>query len=241
MCLAFSVSPQRLMIISAFNSYVSAQYYYGYQMIFEVAALENQQKYRLLSGGVTPRPIAWISTRSLDKVDNLAPYSFFTVASCNPPVLLYSQVTQRSGIDKDTLQNLIETGECVVNIVNASLMEKMNQTSASLNRDESEFEFAGIESCVSHSVTPRSVKESPIRYECTLRDVLPIGGLTSNDSTNSEQPIGGTVVLLDVKSIYVQDELYEDGSINQLLLDSVGKLGGDFFSFTSKSIDLKRP
>jgi flavin reductase (DIM6/NTAB) family NADH-FMN oxidoreductase RutF len=241
MRLAFSVSPQLSKITSAFNSYVSAQYYYGYHMIFEVSELENQQKYRLLSGGITPRPIAWISTRSHDKVDNLAPYSFFTVASCNPPVLLYSQVAQRSGIDKDTLENLIATGECVVNIVNASLMEKMNQTSASLNRDESEFEFAGIESCASHSVTPRSVKESPIRYECALRDVLPIGGLTSNDSTNSEQPIGGTVVLLDVKSIYVQDKLYEDGSINQALLDSVGKLGGDLFSFTSKNIDLKRP
>jgi flavin reductase (DIM6/NTAB) family NADH-FMN oxidoreductase RutF len=210
-------------------------------MIFEVSELENQQKYRLLSGGVTPRPIAWISTRSRDQVDNLAPYSFFTVASCNPAVLLYTQVTQRSGIDKDTLQNLIDTGECVVNIVNASLMEKMNQTSASLNRDESEFEFASIERCESHSVTPKSVKESPVRYECTLRDVLPIGGVTSNDQTNDEQPIGGTVVLLDVKFIYVHEALYEGDSINQKLLDSVGKLGGDLFSVTSKSIDLKRP
>ena len=95
-------------------------------MIFDVAKLESQEKYRLLNGGITPRPIAWISTRSRDNIDNLAPYSFFTVASCNPPVLLYTQVTQRSGIDKDTLQNLIETGECVVNIVNSALLEKMN-------------------------------------------------------------------------------------------------------------------
>ena len=76
-------------------------------MIFDVSKLEIQEKYRLLNGGITPRPIAWISTCSHDKIDNLAPYSFFTVASCNPPVLLYTQVTQRSGIDKDTLQNLI--------------------------------------------------------------------------------------------------------------------------------------
>jgi flavin reductase (DIM6/NTAB) family NADH-FMN oxidoreductase RutF len=155
-------------------------------------------------------------------------------------VLLYTQVTQQSGIDKDTLQNLIDTGECLVNIVNASLMEKTNQTSASLNRDESEFEFADIERCNSHSVTPKSVKESPVRYESILRDVLPIAGLTRNDSTNSEQPVGGTVVLLDVKSIYVRDKLYKGGRINQGLLDSVGKLGDDLFSFTSKSIDLKR-
>ena len=76
-------------------------------MNFDVSTLENQAKYRLLNGGVTPRPIAWISTRSKNGVDNLAPYSFFTVASCNPPVLLYTQVTQRNGIDKDTLQKLI--------------------------------------------------------------------------------------------------------------------------------------
>jgi flavin reductase (DIM6/NTAB) family NADH-FMN oxidoreductase RutF len=120
-------------------------------------------------------------------------------------------------------------------------MEKMNQTNASLNRDESEFEFASIKRCDSHSVAAKSVKESPVRYECTLREVLPIGGLTFNDLTNSQQPLSGTVVLLDVKSIYVEDKLYEGGSINQARLDSVGKLGEDLFSFTSKIIDLKHP
>jgi flavin reductase (DIM6/NTAB) family NADH-FMN oxidoreductase RutF len=209
---------------------------YGKHMIFDVSELENQQKYRLLNGGITPRPIAWISTRSNDNIDNLAPYSFFTVASCNPPVLLYTQVTQRSGIDKDTLQNLIETGECVVNIVNATLLEKMNQTSASLNIDDSEFDFAGIESCASYKVMPRSVKDSPIRYECTLREVTPIKDVSSSDSL-----VGGTVILLDVQCVYVQDELYENGHINQQLLDTVGKMGGDFFSLTSKNVELKRP
>ena len=72
-------------------------------MIFDVSTLENQTKYRLLSGGVTPRPIAWISTCSTDNIDNLAPYSFFTVASCNPPVLVYTQINQRSGNIKGTL------------------------------------------------------------------------------------------------------------------------------------------
>jgi flavin reductase (DIM6/NTAB) family NADH-FMN oxidoreductase RutF len=126
-------------------------------MIFDVSVLENQEKYRLLNGGVTPRPIAWISTRSPEGIDNLAPYSFFTVASCNPPVLLYTQVTQRSGIEKDTLQNLMATGECVVNIVNSTLLEKMNLTSASLHKDESEFDFANVERCASDQVMPRSV------------------------------------------------------------------------------------
>jgi flavin reductase (DIM6/NTAB) family NADH-FMN oxidoreductase RutF len=200
-------------------------------MIFDVLELEIQEKYRLLNGGVTPRPIAWISSRSSDGIDNLAPYSFFTVASCNPPVLLYTQVTQRSGIDKDTLQNLIDTGECVVNIVSAALLEKMNLTSASIESDKSEFDFADVERCASHQVKPSSVKASPIRYECTLREIIPI----------SELPNGGSVILLDVKCVYVRDDLYINGNINQALVDSVGKMGGDHFSFTSNNLALNRP
>ena len=83
-------------------------------MIFDTASLSPAEAYRLLVGGVTPRPIAWISTRSTDGIDNIAPYSFFNVASCNPPILWYSQVNPQSGQDKDTLRNLIATRECVV-------------------------------------------------------------------------------------------------------------------------------
>lgn len=200
-------------------------------MFFDVSTLRIQENYRLLNGGVTPRPIAWISTCSGDGVDNLAPYSFFSVASCNPPVLLYTQVTQRSGVDKDTLQNLMDTGECVVNIVSANLLNEANMSSASINADESEFDFASVESTASYKVIPLSVKASPVRYECTLRDVISIGDL----------PAGGTVVFLDVQAIYVQDDVYVDGAIDQTLVDSVGKMGGDHFSFTSNNVVLERP
>ena len=200
-------------------------------MFFDVTELANQEKYHLLNGGVTPRPIAWISTRSRNNIDNLAPYSFFTVASCNPPVLLYTQVTQRTGIDKDTLQNLLETGECVVNIANSDLLEKMNLTSASLDRATSEFDFAEVEQCPSQTVIPASVKASPVRYECTIREVISI----------SDLPTGGSVVLLDVQCIYVRDDLYTNHKINQQLIDSVGKMGGDAFSLTSAILEIKRP
>lgn len=200
-------------------------------MYFEVNGLDSQQKYRLLNGGVTPRPIAWISTRSRNNIDNLAPYSFFTVASCNPPVLLYTQVTPRNGVDKDTLQNLIETGECVVNIANADLLDKMNMTSTNLNPNKSEFAFAGVEKCPSQCVLAPSVKASPIRYECSLRQVLPI----------SDLPTGGTIVLLDVRGIYVRDDLYIEDNINQQLVDSVGKMGGNVYSLTRANLELERP
>jgi len=200
-------------------------------MIFDAADTEARKNYQLLNGGVTPRPIAWISTRSRDGVDNLAPYSFFSVASCNPPVLLYTQVTQRSGVDKDTLKNLVDTGECVVNIVSARLLDQANKCSAGIDASESEFDFASVESTASYKVSPRSVKASPVRYECSLKEVISI----------SKLPAGGTVVLLDVKAIYVDDNVYIDNAIDQTLLDSVGKMGGDLYSYTSTQVALERP
>jgi flavin reductase (DIM6/NTAB) family NADH-FMN oxidoreductase RutF len=97
--------------------------------------------------------------------------------------------------------------------------------------DESEFDFAGVEYCASEKVMPRSVKASPVRYECTLREVIPI----------SDLPTGGTVILLDVKCIYVRDDLYSNENINQELVDSVGKMGGDVFSLSAKNVVLNRP
>ncbi|MFA0698489.1 flavin reductase family protein, partial [Vibrio sp. 10N.222.49.C9] len=105
---------------------------------------------------------------------------------------------------------------CVVNIVGSSLLEKMNSTSATLDADVSEFDHADIEHTASTTVSPLSVKDSPIRYECRLREIISL----------SDLPAGGTIVLLDVKSVYVRDDLYVDGVINQKLVDTVGKMGG---------------
>ncbi|MCH7335504.1 flavin reductase family protein [Acinetobacter sp. NIPH 2699] len=200
-------------------------------MIFEIAKLETNEIYRLLNGGITPRPIAWISTLSADGVANLAPYSFFNVASCNPPILWYSQVNPRNGKDKDTLRNLIDTNECVVHIVNSQLLEKMNLSCAALPSEQSEFDFAEIESCPSHQVQPLSVKDALIRYECQLREVIQLSSL----------PSGGTVALLDVKSIYVDDRLWDGVMIDQQQSDSVGRMGGDFYSLTTDLHQLARP
>ena len=200
-------------------------------MIFETSNLDANEIYRLLVGGITPRPIAWISTLSVDGVANIAPYSFFNVASCNPPILWYSQVNPKHGQDKDTLRNLIETKQCAVHIVNSQLLEKMNLSCALLAAEQSEFEFAQIESESSHIVAALAVKHAPIRYECHLREVIQLSSL----------PSGGTVVLLDVKSIYVDDHLWDGQMIDQQRLDSVGKMGGDFYSLSTDLHKLSRP
>ncbi|ENX17239.1 hypothetical protein F895_01181 [Acinetobacter sp. CIP 64.2] len=200
-------------------------------MIFETADLEPNEIYRLLVGGITPRPIAWISTLSVDGVANIAPYSFFNVASCNPPILWYSQVNPRNGQDKDTIRNLIATKECVVHIAHTDLLEKMNLSCALLPPGQSEFDFAEIASEPSHAVAALAVKHAPVRYECQLREVIQLSTL----------PLGGTVALLDVKSIYVDDRLWNGQMIDQQQLQSVGKMGGDFYSLTTDLRKLSRP
>ena len=201
-------------------------------MFFETTAITALENYRLLVCGINPRPIAWISTQSASGVDNLAPYSFFNVVSCNPPVLMVSHLQPQSGQDKDTLTNLLETRECVVNVVNRALAERMNQTCASLPPEQSEFEFAQVNSCASAQVKPLSVADAPVRYECRLREVSRLSSL----------PMGGTMILLDVLSIYVADELLLDGGmIKQPLLDTVGKMGGDWYSNTRELFEMKRP
>jgi len=193
--------------------------------------LSTSDIYKLLVGGITPRPIAWISTRSDQGIDNIAPYSFFSVASVNPPILSYTQVNPQTDSDKDTLTNLLETKECVVHIVNSETMHKMNLSCAGLPPEQSEFAFADIASEPSQLVTPLSVSDAPVRYECRLREVIRLG----------DQAGAGSLVLLDVVSVFVADHLYQDGKIDQQALDSVGKMGGDFYSFTKHLDTLSRP
>lgn len=201
-------------------------------MYLEFSKINTPQEiYHLLIGGVCPRPIAWVSSLSSKGVANLAPYSFFTVASCNPPVLSITHVMPRDRLAKDTLINLQETGECVVNIVSAEQVDQMNSTCADYPRDTSEFSVAGIEQAPSTSVSPPGVKNSKVRYECRLKQVLSI----------SDLPSGGKLMLLDVVGIHMDDSIFINGSIDPERLDAVGKMGGDDYSFTRELFDLKRP
>ncbi|WP_174872925.1 flavin reductase family protein [Vogesella oryzae] len=200
-------------------------------MDFTRQQLDSQQLYRLLTSLVLPRPIAWISTVGPDGAANLAPYSFFTVASLAPPVLLVSQVNPRNGHDKDTLRNLRATGECVVNIVSHGLAAAMNASCAALPYGESEFAAAGIAPCASRLVAAPGVALAPARIECRLREIQQIGS----------GPLGGTLMLLDVLGISVDDAVLRDGMVDSQLLDAIGKLGGDGYSATRERFDMPRP
>lgn len=126
--------------------------------------------YRLLTASVVPRPIAWVSTRSPGGVDNLAPHSFFTVASTDPAMLSFTSVGR-----KDTLRNIEATGEFVVNVTPEPLFEVVNATGTAYPPEIGEFDALGIERERSVTVAPPRVAASPVAFECRLHEVRPTG------------------------------------------------------------------
>jgi flavin reductase (DIM6/NTAB) family NADH-FMN oxidoreductase RutF len=200
-------------------------------MNFDPRHIEATQIYQVMVGSITPRPIAWISTLSDTGVLNLAPYSFFTVASCNPPVLTVTQVNPRDRAAKDTLTNLRATKECVVNIVSEELAELMNASCGDYAPDISEFAVLDIESAPSQQVNVAGVKAAKVRFECTLRELVSISSL----------PMGGHMMLLDVVNIFVNESVLVEGQIAPHLLNTIGKLGGNLYSTTHERFEMARP
>ena len=143
--------------------------------------MEHRDAYRLMLSVVAPRPIAWISTIGADGTPNLAPYSFFTGASGRPPTLLFSVSPARNKQVKDTLRNVQETGEFVVNLVSEELREAMNLTSGVWPYEVDEFEAAGLEVLPSMDVRPPRVAASPVAME---RSPTSSSSVSSHDLSN---------------------------------------------------------
>ncbi|MFC4605083.1 flavin reductase family protein [Rhodococcus kronopolitis] len=175
--------------------------------LFESDDLPADRMYRLLTASVLPRPIAWVSTRSAAGVTNLAPYSFFTVSSTAPPVVQFTSVTR-----KDSLRNIEETGEFVVNLATAALIDRINASSATFAADLSEFDEVGVTAEPSATVTPPRVAQSPIAIECGLHRVVEVGN--------------SFVVMGAVRAISVRtDALAADGLPDFAALAPVSRLG----------------
>ena len=135
-----------------------------------------KENYKLMIGSIVPRPIAFVSTISKNGIYNLAPFSFFTGITSDPPTVCFSPT--RRGTDgeaKDTLKNIRETGEFVINIVNENIVSQMNETATEFPPDIDEFKESGLTAVPAKIVSPPLVKESPISFECKRLQVLEIG------------------------------------------------------------------
>lgn len=164
--------------------------------------------YKFLTAVVVPRPIAWVSTRSADGVDNLAPHSFFTVACVRPPILQFTSVGR-----KDSLRNVEATGEFVVNLAAEHLFEQVNATGTDFPPEISEFTAVGLTREPSAKVAPPRVAESPVALECLLHSTVPLG-----DST---------IVLGTVVHAVVDDAVLIDGHPAFERLRPLSRLGRD--------------
>ena len=184
------------------------------------ATLQPHEFYRLLNSAVAPRPIAFVSTVSADGHVNLAPYSFFNVFGFNPPILVFSPSRNRHGHKKHSLLNVEEVPEVVVNVVSHAMVEQTSLASSEYDRHVSEFTKAGFTEAASERVRPPRVAESPVAFECVVRQLVPVG----------DGPGAGTLVVCEVILAHVHGEiLSEKGTVDPQRIDLVGRLGGDWY------------
>lgn len=201
-------------------------------MRVDVSAANPVDVYHLLTGIVTPRPIAWVSTLSPAGVANLAPFSFFNVFGANPPVVVFSPTLRRDGTKKDTLLNLETLPEFVLSAATAPLADHVNGSSRELPPDESEFAHTGLTTAPSERVKPPRVAESPTALECVVKQVIACGS----------GPIAGNLVIGEVVFIHVSDEVFDPaGRVDPRKLRTVARLGADFWCHTSDLFEKKRP
>lgn len=201
-------------------------------MRLDFEALGGAEAYRWMIATVTPRPIAWVSTRSADGVDNLAPFSFFQIICDAPPTLMISIGNRPDGGEKDTLRNLRERGELVIQLVSAAQAEAMNATSGGFPHGVSEFERCGIASTPAERVGASRVAGAAVAFECRLASILPYPAAAPNHH----------IVFAEVLLAHIDEAVLADGRhVDPAKLDLIGRLGGAGYATTRDVFTLKRP
>jgi flavin reductase (DIM6/NTAB) family NADH-FMN oxidoreductase RutF len=204
--------------------------------------LADHEVYNILLNAVAPRPIAWVSTLSASGQPNLAPFSFFNVVCADPPMLGFSPsmrspkksaaaADEPNGEPKDTLRNIRETREFVVNIVTFELAEAMNLTSGEYDASINEFEVAKLTSVPSKAVQPRRVAESPVSFECKLHQILDL----------NPGPEGSSLVIGEIVSIHISERHMKEGRLDRNSLDLIGRMGGMQYTRTTQRFEMVRP
>ena len=182
---------------------------------------------------IAPRPIGWISTLSTGGVANLAPYSFFNGVASNPPQVMYASSGNQPHGPKDTLSNIRETGEFVVNVATWDLRDAMNTSSLAGAPDEDEFKLAGLTPSLSRMVKPPRIEESPINMECKLTNIV---DLFSDDPAHPN-----TMVIGHVVGIHINESVLTDGMIDNAKLGLISRLGYKDYARVEDVFAMTRP
>ncbi|AXJ01057.1 NADH-FMN oxidoreductase RutF, flavin reductase (DIM6/NTAB) family [Cyclonatronum proteinivorum] len=195
--------------------------------------ISQQERYKLLIGSVIPRPIAFVSTVSSRGVRNLSPFSYFTVAAVNPMIVVFFPLRFKTGTErKDTVKNIMETRQFVVNIASESITEQLNRTSGIYEEDADEFEISGLTAVASKAVVPPGVAECKIRMECELYEMMAIGEKGSG---------GSDAIFGKVLHYYADDDLIAGYKIDEQQLNPISRLGGLKYGMIGNIKELPRP
>ena len=197
--------------------------------------LQIAQLHGYLLGAIGPRPIAFASTIDKEGNPNLAPFSFFNVFSANPPILIFSPARSgRTNTNKDTFNNVKEVGEVVINIVNHQIVHQMSLASSPYGSDVDEFEKTGLTKLPSDTIRPFRVAESPVQFECVVNEIKELG----------DQGGAGNLIICEVKKIHISEEVLDkDGKIDQLKIDLVARMGGNWYCRADKNsmFEIEKP
>ncbi len=178
--------------------------------------------HQYLLGAIAPRPIAFASTIDKEGNPNLSPFSFFNVFGANPPTLIFSPARSvRNNTTKHTLDNAEEVKEVVINVVNYDIVQQMSLSSTMYPKEVNEFVKAGLTMLPSEEVAPYRVAESPVQFECKVKDIIYTG----------KEGGAGNLIVCEVVKLHIREEiLNEEGTIDQYKIDLVARAGGSFYS-----------
>jgi len=201
-------------------------------MIIDPQKLSFQENHKIMIGSILPRPIALVSTISLDGKNNLAPFSYFNGVCSNPPTIMFAPA--RRGYDgntKDTLNNIESMKEFVINIVSEDFASQMVSCSTDYEPDIDEFSISKLTPIKCAKIKSSRVQEARISYECELQKIIPVG---------NSGPGGGFVVIGTIVLFHIDDELYDNGHINIQKLNPIGRLAGNNYTRVHDTLEIKR-
>ncbi len=187
--------------------------------------LENPKLFKIIQAGVAPRPIAFAATIDKDGNHNLSPFSFYNAFGVNPTTLIFSPARRgRDNTTKHTFDNIKEVPEVVINAVSYDMVQQMSLASTEYPKGVDEFVKAGFTSVDSKIISPRRVAESPLQFECKVRDIIETSG----------KPGSGNLIICEIVFIHINEKILDiNGDIDVDKIDLVGRMGGDYYVRTS--------
>lgn len=190
-------------------------------MIVDPKEISTGRLHAIMLGAIAPRPIAFASTIDKHGSVNLSPYSFFNAFGSNPPTLIFSPARRvRDNTIKHTLENVMDVPEVVINVVNFSMVQQMSLSSTEYPKGQNEFIKAGFTEVPSLKIKPPRVKESPVQFECKVKDVIHLG----------DEGGAGNLIMCEIVMVHIHDEVLDNNKgIDQQKIDLVSRMGGNWY------------